>query len=287
MTFDLLRCPDGAARILAQQRALEVAGHNVTNAAPPGFTRQNRHASGRHPVPDRQRPRRRRRHRLFVPAGARQLHRHPAPGADDEVGVCAGTAGRPAADQRRAQRAPARTASTRSSRTSPEACRTWPMRPPTPRRARPCPEHDRADDGHPGPRHTDRRRHQPDRSAATTTLDQINSIGDSIAKLNAAIVQSKAVGDAPNDLLDQRDTYLDQLGSLVNVSWTEQATGAVDVTVGGGALVTGSTAATLAESSLTSLTSGKLAALVQAARHDAARLPVEPQHRRQVRSPTR
>lgn len=99
--------------------------------------------------------------------------------------------------------------------------------------------------------------------AVTDTLAQVNSTGDKIAKLNTAIASQKALGNTSNDLLDQRDVLIDQLSKLGNIAWTEQPSGAVDVTIGGGALVSGVTAATLVESSLTSLTSGKLAALVE------------------------
>lgn len=99
--------------------------------------------------------------------------------------------------------------------------------------------------------------------AITDTIAEVNSIGDKIAKLNTSIASQKALGNTSNDLLDQRDVLIDQLSKLGNISWTEQASGAVDVTIGGGALVTGVTAATLVEADLTSLTSGKLAALVE------------------------
>ena len=99
--------------------------------------------------------------------------------------------------------------------------------------------------------------------AVTDSLAQVNSIGDKIAKLNASIVNQKSIGNTSNDLLDQRDVLIDQLSKLGNISWTAQANGATDVTIGGGALVTGNTAAVLVESNLTSLTSGRLASLVE------------------------
>jgi flagellar hook-associated protein 1 FlgK len=99
--------------------------------------------------------------------------------------------------------------------------------------------------------------------AVTNTVDEINSIGGRIANLNVTIAASREIGHAPNDLLDQRDILLDRLGELTNVSWTETATGIVDVTAGGASLVSGTTANTLAETDFTSLTSGKLAALVE------------------------
>lgn len=99
--------------------------------------------------------------------------------------------------------------------------------------------------------------------SVTTTIGEINSIGDKIAKLNTTIAASLEVGNHPNDLLDQRDVLLDDLGKIANVGWTENANGTVDVVAGGAALVSGTTASTLVEGNFTSLTSGKLAALVE------------------------
>ena len=98
--------------------------------------------------------------------------------------------------------------------------------------------------------------------AVTDTIAQVNSMGTRIAALNATIAGAQSTGNLPNDLLDQRDALLDNLGSLTNTSWTLNADGTTDVMVGGGALVTGGTATTLLESDFTSLSSGKLAALV-------------------------
>ena len=98
--------------------------------------------------------------------------------------------------------------------------------------------------------------------AVTDTIAQVNSMGTRIAALNATIAGAQSTGNLPNDLLDQRDALLDNLGSLTNTSWTLYADGTTDVMVGGGALVTGGTATTLLESDFTSLSSGKLAALV-------------------------
>ena len=97
----------------------------------------------------------------------------------------------------------------------------------------------------------------------TYTINDVNSIGTQIAALNDAIAKSTVTGDHPNDLLDQRDLLIDKLSELGNVALTNGANGAVDVSIGGAALVTGATSATLAEASLTSLTSGKLSALVR------------------------
>jgi len=88
----------------------------------------------------------------------------------------------------------------------------------------------------------------------TYTINDVNSIGTQIAALNDAIAKSTVTGDHPNDLLDQRDLLIDKLSELGNVALANGANGAVDVSIGGAALVTGATSATLAEASLTSLT---------------------------------
>jgi flagellar hook-associated protein 1 len=96
----------------------------------------------------------------------------------------------------------------------------------------------------------------------TDTLTQVNNFGSQIAQLNLTISKLEVAGDTPNDLLDQRDLLLDKLSALGNVSTTAGANGSIDVSFGGAALVTSSTAATLAESNLTGLTSGKLQGLI-------------------------
>jgi flagellar hook-associated protein 1 FlgK len=97
----------------------------------------------------------------------------------------------------------------------------------------------------------------------TMTIDQVNQVGAQIGQLNDAIMKSTVTGDHPNDLLDQRDALIDQLSQLGNVTVTDTTLGQVDISIGGASLVTGATSATLAESDMTSLTSGKLAGLIQ------------------------
>jgi flagellar hook-associated protein 1 len=99
--------------------------------------------------------------------------------------------------------------------------------------------------------------------SVTYTLDEVNQIGGQIAQLNDAIMKSRVTGDQPNDLLDQRDNLIDRLSQLGNVTVTDTTLGQVDISIGGGALVTGATSATLAESDLTSLTSGKMSGLIK------------------------
>lgn len=72
-----------------------------------------------------------------------------------------------------------------------------------------------------------------------TKVGRINSLSGAIATLNKEIVQAIGVaqGAKPNDLLDQRDNLLKELSKLVNVSTLEQQDGAVNVFIGNGQLL--------------------------------------------------
>ncbi|TAM59498.1 flagellar hook-associated protein FlgK [bacterium] len=72
---------------------------------------------------------------------------------------------------------------------------------------------------------------------AANAVAQVNTILDHIASLNGQIRASTAVGDNPNQLLDQRDQLIDQLSGFLNVQTSVQANGSTLVTVGGRALV--------------------------------------------------
>ncbi|HKL87269.1 MAG TPA: flagellar hook-associated protein FlgK [Treponemataceae bacterium] len=47
---------------------------------------------------------------------------------------------------------------------------------------------------------------------------QVNNITKEIAALNEEIVKIKAMGDNPNDLMDQRDLYTEKLSNLINIT---------------------------------------------------------------------
>lgn len=70
-------------------------------------------------------------------------------------------------------------------------------------------------------------------------VDKLNSYANSVAKLNHDIVQGigMASGQMPNDLLDQRDLLLKRMSELVNVTVGEQADGSINVFVGSGQLL--------------------------------------------------
>lgn len=76
----------------------------------------------------------------------------------------------------------------------------------------------------------------------------VNRLADAIARLNNDIVVGQAsVGQPPNDLLDQRDLLLRDLASLVSIDTVRQDDGAINVFVASGQnLVTGINANELA-----------------------------------------
>ena len=71
------------------------------------------------------------------------------------------------------------------------------------------------------------------------TVKQVNDLARQIAALNAAIVESKGVGDSPNDLLDRRDLLVDKLAKLVNVTVDHRDPDEFEVHVDGLVLVQG------------------------------------------------
>ena len=80
-----------------------------------------------------------------------------------------------------------------------------------------------------------------------SSVGQINSLSGSIASLNTQIASDIAsTGQTPNDLMDQRDSMVDQLSQLVTVSTATQSDGSMNVYIGTGqALVTGGAAQSL------------------------------------------
>jgi flagellar hook-associated protein 1 len=80
-----------------------------------------------------------------------------------------------------------------------------------------------------------------------TDVTQVNSIASNIANLNTQIETAESNGQTPNQLLDQRDTLVDQLSQYVSVNTSTESNGAMDVFIGSGqALVSGGTAQQLA-----------------------------------------
>lgn len=76
-------------------------------------------------------------------------------------------------------------------------------------------------------------------SSIKIKADEINNIASQIASLNDQIVKVEVSGDHANDLRDKRDLLLDNLSKLVNIHVTEPVDqyGAITVAIGGRPLV--------------------------------------------------
>ena len=61
---------------------------------------------------------------------------------------------------------------------------------------------------------------QQAQSQASQDVQTVNSDLQQLANLNQTIAQAQALGQQPNDLLDERDNVLDSLSQLINVSTT-------------------------------------------------------------------
>ncbi|MBP0596961.1 flagellar hook-associated protein FlgK [Herbaspirillum sp. LeCh32-8] len=82
----------------------------------------------------------------------------------------------------------------------------------------------------------------------TSTVDTLNSYASQLAELNKAIVKAQGAGggQAPNDLLDQRDQVIANINKYAKVSTVPQDNGAVSVFIGSGQpLVIGDVPSTL------------------------------------------
>ncbi|AOW12250.1 hypothetical protein LPB72_14920 [Hydrogenophaga crassostreae] len=78
---------------------------------------------------------------------------------------------------------------------------------------------------------------------ASGTVSTINRLASDVAKINQKIIESQGDNGQPNDLLDQRDQLLSELGKLVQVTTVSADDGSTSVFVGGSQpLVLGSSA---------------------------------------------
>jgi flagellar hook-associated protein 1 len=96
----------------------------------------------------------------------------------------------------------------------------------------------------------------------TGTGGQVQTDAQQIAALNGAIYNAKAAGQSPNNLMDQRDSLLDDLSSLGHVSVTDPGNGLLSVSFGDAStpLVNGTTVTW--PQTLTSASGGQLGALL-------------------------
>jgi flagellar hook-associated protein 1 len=83
-----------------------------------------------------------------------------------------------------------------------------------------------------------------------TSVNQINSLAKNIAQLNQQIAAAEGgTGQTPNQLMDQRDQLMDQLSQYVNVTAVPASDGTVNVYMGTGqSLVVGASSQTLVAS---------------------------------------
>ncbi len=70
-------------------------------------------------------------------------------------------------------------------------------------------------------------------------VNEINSLGRQIADLNQQILKIEVTGARANDLRDRRDVLLDQLARIINIQAYEDDKGLVQVIIGGRPLVQG------------------------------------------------
>ncbi len=64
-------------------------------------------------------------------------------------------------------------------------------------------------------------------------VDRVNELGSTIQELNSQITKIEADGEKANDLRDQRDAALDELGALVKIDYGEDYKGQVEINVEG------------------------------------------------------
>ncbi len=93
-------------------------------------------------------------------------------------------------------------------------------------------------------------------TSLNSTVDQINTAAQSVAKLNSEIAESQASGLPTATLEDQRDLQLTKLATLGGGQAQFQTDGTVTVTMGGQTLVSGITANTVAVDATNNVTVG-------------------------------
>ncbi len=82
-------------------------------------------------------------------------------------------------------------------------------------------------------------------STASTLVSEVNTTAGRLAKLNESIARSVTNGEPANELADQRDQLAVRLAELVGGTATTDASGNVNVRIGGDELVSGFTSRTL------------------------------------------
>lgn len=75
--------------------------------------------------------------------------------------------------------------------------------------------------------------------SVNVTIRELNSLAKQIRDLNYQIVKGEAGGHKANDLRDKRDLLIDEMAKLVDIDVIEDQWGAVTVSIGGRAIVSG------------------------------------------------
>lgn len=76
-------------------------------------------------------------------------------------------------------------------------------------------------------------------SEIATDVDQVNSLLDQITEVNKSIISTNSDGTSAASLLDQRDSLVTKLTSLVNVETKENDNGTINISIGGYDLING------------------------------------------------
>jgi flagellar hook-associated protein 1 FlgK len=77
-------------------------------------------------------------------------------------------------------------------------------------------------------------------------IGRINSLAEQIAGLNGEIAKISAVGDAPNDLMDQREVLVAELSKMTSIAIQSDELNRYSISISGMLLVTGDTAYSMA-----------------------------------------
>ncbi len=95
-------------------------------------------------------------------------------------------------------------------------------------------------------------------------VDAFNSTLTELQSVSRKITDAGAAGATSSDLLDQRDTLLDQLAQHADIRWSEQANGSLVVRVGGRVVLDGASLDPLSSKDLTpEITGGAIGALIE------------------------
>ncbi|MGZ7445963.1 flagellar hook-associated protein FlgK [Paenibacillus sp. TH7-28] len=94
-------------------------------------------------------------------------------------------------------------------------------------------------------------------------VQEANNIVENIARLNVLIRDNESFGDHANDYRDQRDLLLDKLSTIVDVQYTEDENGMVNITSAGVNVLDGEAVTALTAANATTATAGQLYGYVQ------------------------